>query len=90
MEKFTNIFFWYLVGMSAWWFIFFKFQSRVAVFMPENPTKDEGSFVKNYQPFDKMLAVITCFKLFILMYKIYFEQSTLDIFFIDWESPRMY
>jgi len=41
--------------------------------MPENPTKDEASFVKNYQPFDKMLAVLTVFKLISVMYKIYFE-----------------
>lgn len=24
-EKFSNILFWYLVAMTAWWFIFFKF-----------------------------------------------------------------
>lgn len=50
----------------------------------------ELSFDKNYRPFDKMLACVTCFKLFSLAYKIYFEQSKVDIFFIDWETPKMF
>lgn len=37
-----------------------------------------------------MLAVVTVFKILSLIYSIYFEQSKLDIFFIDWETPRNY
>lgn len=94
IEKFSNILFWYLVAMSAWWFIFFKFQARVVVFFPELPDEgtdsSEASFAKNYQPYDKMLACVTVFKIVALAYKIYFEQSKMDIFFIDWETPKNY
>jgi hypothetical protein len=37
LEKFANILFWYLVAMSAWWFVFFKFQARLSVLMPDLP-----------------------------------------------------
>lgn len=37
-----------------------------------------------------MLLTVTIFKFLSLAYKIVFEQSALDIFVIDWESPRMY
>lgn len=90
IEKYSNVLFWYMVAMTAWWFVFFKFQARVVVFFPELPVVSEESFDKNYRPFDKMLACVTCFKLFAIAYKIYFEQSKLDIYFIDWEPQKMY
>lgn len=61
IEKFGNILFWFMVAMTSFWFVFFKFQSRVVVFFPASPESSEESFAKNYQPFDKMLAVVTSF-----------------------------
>lgn len=90
MEKFSNVLFWFLVAMTAWWFVFFKFQERVVVFFPELPSASVESFDKNYRPYDKLLGCVTVFKIVSLAYKIYFEQSKLDIFFIDWETPRTY
>jgi len=37
-----------------------------------------------------MLIALTVCKALSIFYKIAFEQSVLDIFLIDWESPRMY
>lgn len=37
-----------------------------------------------------MLACTTVFKILSMAYKIYFEQGSLDIFFIDWETPKNY
>ena len=51
---------------------------------------DKTSYNKNYYSFDVMLGCVSCFKFMSLFYKIYFEQSGLDIFMIDWESPKLY
>jgi hypothetical protein len=56
-------------------------------FFPESSIE---SFDKNYLPFDEMLAVTTVFKIVSLFYKIFIEQCYLDIFFIDWETPKLY
>jgi hypothetical protein len=90
LEKFSNILFWFMVAMTSWWFIFFKFQARVVYFFPVSPESSEDSFEKNYAPFDKMLASVTVFKIFSLGYKIWIEQSKVDIFFIDWETPKLF
>ena len=37
-----------------------------------------------------MLIALTVIKFVSMGYKIVYEQSSLDIFLIDWESPRMY
>lgn len=34
-DLFGTIFFWFLYAMTGWWFIFFKFQERVFVLMPD-------------------------------------------------------
>lgn len=41
IEKFSNILFWFLVAMTAYWFIFFKLQARVVTFFPINPDTSE-------------------------------------------------
>lgn len=85
VELFANLFFWYLFAMTAWWFVFFKLQERVYCFMPAL-----DSYAENYRSYHAMLLAVTICKFLSLAYKIVFEQSALDIFVIDWESPKMY
>ena len=49
-------------------FIFFKFQERVFVLMP-----DLDSYNTNYYSFDVLLGLVSVFKLMSLFFKIYFE-----------------
>lgn len=85
MEIFSTIFFWFTFAMCAWWFVFYKLQSRVYCFMPGLDT-----YIENYKYYDDMLISLTVLKLISLLYNIVFEQSALDIFMIDWEAPKMY
>lgn len=85
MDIFSNIFFWYLFAMCAWWFVFFKLQQRVYCLLPAL-----GSDDVNYHQYDSMLIALTVLKFLSLAYKIVFEQSSMDIFVIDWETPKMY
>ena len=85
LEVFSNIFFWYMFAMTGWWFIFYKLQERVYVFMP-----GLDSFEENYKPYDGMLIALTVCKFVAMLYKIIFEQSSNDVFVIDWETPKMY
>ena len=82
-DKFSTIFFWYLFGMCAWWFIFYKFQNNIYIYFPQN----ESIYASQYQGL--LITLVAC-KFLSLAYKIYFEQSVMDIFFIDWESPKSY
>ena len=34
LDLYSNIFFWFLFGMTGYWFLFFKFQERVFCFIP--------------------------------------------------------
>jgi hypothetical protein len=85
LSLFSSFFFWYLFAMCAWWFIFYKLQERVYCLLPPL-----GSFEDNYVQYEGMLIALTVCKALSIFYKIAFEQSVLDIFLIDWESPRMY
>jgi len=85
VELFANFFFWYTFAMTGWWFVFFKLQERVYCLLPALDTFD-----LNYYPYESMLIAVTVCKFLSLAYKINFEQAALDIFVIDWESPRMY
>ena len=71
--------------MCAWWFVFYKLQERVYCLLPPL-----GSFAENYQQYEGMLIALTVCKALAIFYKIVFEQSVLDVFLIDWESPRAY
>ena len=69
--------------MTGYWFIFFKLQERVYCFLP-----DMNSFYVNYQPYDILFGLVCSSKLVFVAFKIYFEQSSYDIFLIDWERPK--
>jgi len=71
--------------MSAYWFVFYKLQDRVFCMLPPL-----NSFEENYAQYEGLLIALTTCKFLSLLYKIMFEQAVLDIFMIDWESPKMF
>jgi meckelin len=74
-----NAFFLMSVGLSIYWLIFYKGQSVSYVFVPQPYQEDTFS------------ALIICsfvLKLFDLIHLI-FVQTSFDIFFIDWERPKV-
>ena len=44
----------------------------------------------NQKIYTDWLITLTVLKLFSMFYKIAYVQSDMDIFAIDWESPRMF
>ena len=48
---------------------------------------DYSLYQKSY---DTILTLVLCFKFISLLYKIVFEQTSMDIFVVDWEPLRGY
>ena len=42
LSLFSTFFFWYLFGMSAYWFVFYKLQDRVFCMLPPLDSFDEN------------------------------------------------
>lgn len=83
IHTFANIFFWFLVILAGYWFIFFKLQQRVYILIP---TVNYSTPI--YYSFNAVFGTVIATKLVSLLYKIYFEQCSFDIFLIDWEKPK--
>lgn len=74
--------FWYLFGLTGYWFIFYKLQYHVYALVPPLTTYQE-----NYYPFEIVLAMVISGCLFNAFYQIY-HQADLDVLLIDWEKPN--
>jgi len=73
-----NFFFVFLLGMSGYWFIFFKLQTSVKVLiLTQDPHKD-------YIVLVSITVVCKVLQVALLVYK----QCTVRIFFIDWEKEK--
>ena len=83
IDVFSTLFFWYLFAMTGYWFVFFKFQERVYCFLPGLDT-----WLQNYRPYDILFGLVASTKLVSVLFKISFEQCSMDIFLIDWERPK--
>jgi len=68
LDYFSKMFFWLMVGLSGWWFVFFKLQERVFYLLPEL-----GNVKYNYKPYNAMLASVLAAKCLSILYKIIFE-----------------
>jgi hypothetical protein len=82
MDLFSTLFFWYLFGMTGYWFIFFKLQSNVYTFLPSL------ELWYPYYDYTCIFGTVACCKIFAMLYKIMYEQCAFDIFLIDWERPK--
>jgi len=83
IDIFSTLFFWFLFALTGYWFIFFKLQERVYCFLPGLDTYDT-----NFKQFDFMFWAVAGAKLVLVLFKIIFEQTTLNYFLIDWERPK--
>ena len=83
LDFFSTIYFWYLFFMIGYWFVFFKLQERVYCFLPTHKT-----YWENFEQYDWLFGWVTGAKLCYVMYKIYFDQCSFDVYLIDWERPK--
>lgn len=74
--------FWYLFGLTGYWFIFYKLQYHVYALIPPLSTYKE-----NYYPFEVVLGLTIACCIFNAFYQI-FHQANLDLLLIDWEKPN--
>ncbi len=83
-DYFSFFYFWYLFGMTAYWFIFFKLEERVFLLLPALDT-----YADNYEPFIIIFGLTASLKFVTIIYKIIFDsQTNFDVFLIDWERPK--
>lgn len=82
LDLFSYLMFWFMVFATGYLFIFFKFQERVYLLMPGLDS------LNDYQVYTDFLIAVTVCKFLSMAYKIYFEQSCLDVFLIDWEPKK--
>lgn len=75
--------FWILFFTSMYWFIAFKLQANAYILLP---SVDDWN--QSYQIFYIVYGIVISFRFLCVVYKI-IEQSTIDIFFIDWEKPNV-
>jgi Ni,Fe-hydrogenase I cytochrome b subunit len=85
LDFFSQFFFWYIFAVTGWLFVFFKMQDRVYTFMPGLDTWRE-----NYKQYDWLFGFVAGTKLLIVLFKIYFKQSSMKLFMIDWERPKFH
>jgi meckelin len=76
------VMFWYIFGLTGYWFIFYKLQYHVYALVPPLST-----FQENYYPFEVVLCLTISCCLFNAFYQVY-RQADLDMLVIDWEKPN--
>jgi hypothetical protein len=84
MDMWSEIMFWILFFTSLYWFVAYKISSNVAVVMP---SYDEWN--NNYIVFYIVFGLVLLLRVIVTILKI-IEQSSVDIFLIDWETPKDY
>jgi len=75
----SNVFFIVAIGLAIYWLIFYKGQSLAFVFIPL-PSQEAS--------FKSVLIIAFIFKLIDVVHLI-LVQCSYDIFFIDWERPKL-
>jgi len=81
--SFGTILFWYVLLFSMYWLLFFKLQDKVFALLPANTPR----FRPDYEA--HQLLVVLCFiGQLVRVMEIVWEQTSVDVFFTDWEKPR--
>jgi len=83
LDFFSTFYFWYLFFMIGYWWVFFKLQERVYTFVPTHET-----YWTNFEQYDWLFAWVTGSKLVYVIFKVFFDQGSFDVYLIDWERPR--
>lgn len=76
--------FWIVFFTSAYWFVTYKLQANAYVLLPSVDDWDSS-----YKIFDIVFGFILALRFIAIIMKI-IEQSTVDIFLIDWETADPY
>ncbi|XP_028416781.1 LOW QUALITY PROTEIN: meckelin-like [Dendronephthya gigantea] len=74
----ATMYFWVLFGLASLWLIFFKEQDIVYRLLP---TSEQENIFRN------LLIIAFVFK-FIDLVHVISSQTSIDVFFVDWERPR--
>eukprot|EP00297_Palpitomonas_bilix_P001829 CAMPEP_0113868268 /NCGR_PEP_ID=MMETSP0780_2-20120614/889_1 /TAXON_ID=652834 /ORGANISM="Palpitomonas bilix" /LENGTH=977 /DNA_ID=CAMNT_0000853321 /DNA_START=154 /DNA_END=3087 /DNA_ORIENTATION=- /assembly_acc=CAM_ASM_000599 len=77
-SSYATIFFWFLAVIAFYFLVFFKMQGDVFVLLP--PEVDQRSFM--------IMMVVATFAQFLYVLFLVWEQSQVDIFFVDWEKSH--
>ncbi len=81
--RFFGIFmFWFTLIISAYWYFFYKLQSRIFLLIP--PLR---FYSKYYEKFDIIFGLGCGAYILYMIYRIY-RQVSFSIFFIDWEQEK--
>lgn len=83
LDLFSYLYFWYIFALTGYWFVFFKLQERVYCFLPA-----PDSWQTNFLPYDWLFTWVAGSKLLFVTFRIVFEQTSWNIFVIDWERPK--
>lgn len=74
--------FWFLFGVQAYWFFFFKIQNRA--FSLLGSVQDHWWYGRR---FDITFGLVASIKMLLMWYKIW-EKNTIDVFFLDREKQK--
>ena len=76
-----TFYFWFTFGISAYWYFFYKLQSKIYYLMP--PTSQD-----EYHQFKVIFVVGFCCYIMKMLIRVY-KQVSFDIFFVDWETEKI-
>jgi len=69
LESWTTVVFWFLFGVSFYWFVFFKLQNAAHVLTPSLHL----SYKKNWMRFDILFGIMASLKLIVMVLKVFFQ-----------------
>ena len=84
-SSWTAVMFWYLFTMCIYWFFFYKVSTAVYCMLPDD--RLHWLSFNDYYPFRVILGLCFVGQLF-KMIEIIKSQCSIDIFLMDWETPR--
>ena len=76
-----TFYFWFTFGISAYWYFFYKLQSKIYYLMP--PTSQD-----EYHQFKVIFVIGFCCYIMKMLIRVY-KQVSFDIFFVDWETEKI-
>lgn len=83
LHSWAVIFFWYLFGIAAYYYLFFKLSERPSIFLP-----DKTDYAAGYKYFDAVFGTLLAVQFLCVILKI-ISQCSYDVFLIDWETPKL-
>lgn len=87
MANFAGLSFLVVFALCLYFLLFFKLQSSLFVLLPEPNYQAYASQMDEYYSFRVLVPLTFVFQLLIVAHHIY-EQTQMQLFFIDWEKPR--